>query len=347
MYKVGICGHFGEGHNLLNGQTIKTKIFAEELSKIYGGDQILKADTHKWKKSPITVLLRCIALFVKCESVIILPAHNGVRVLIPFFAALNCLFKRKLIYIVIGGWLPDLLKKNTRLKASAKRFDGIYVETHKIIDELKMLGLNNMFILPNFKQLRILDQSELVYVSEPPYKLCTFSRVTDKKGIEDAIEVIKTINDRFGKTVYSLDIYGPIDPTYSDRFQTIINTLPEYIKYKGSIDYNESVNVIKDYFLLLFPTRYFTEGIPGTIIDAYAAGVPVAASGWNSAEEIIENGVTGFIYGFMKNNELEDILLHAVQEPETINDMKIKCLNRAQNYRPETVIKDFAKDAIK
>lgn len=29
--KAGIIGHFGEGENLLNGQTIKTKIVTEEL----------------------------------------------------------------------------------------------------------------------------------------------------------------------------------------------------------------------------------------------------------------------------------------------------------------------------
>lgn len=48
--KVSVLGHFGEGINLLNGQTVKTKIITEELQKQFGQDQVLKIDTHGgWK----------------------------------------------------------------------------------------------------------------------------------------------------------------------------------------------------------------------------------------------------------------------------------------------------------
>ena len=33
MKKAGVCGHFGIGRNLLNGQTVKTKTVTEELTK--------------------------------------------------------------------------------------------------------------------------------------------------------------------------------------------------------------------------------------------------------------------------------------------------------------------------
>ena len=57
--KVSILGHFGEGVNLLNGQTVKTKIITEELQNQLGQDQVLKIDTHGgWKtllKAPFQV----------------------------------------------------------------------------------------------------------------------------------------------------------------------------------------------------------------------------------------------------------------------------------------------------
>ena len=43
----------------------------------------------------------------------------------------------------------------------------------------------------------------------------------------------------------------------------------------------------------IFPTRFTTEGIPGSIIDSYYAGVPVLASKWNSFDDVIEDGKTG------------------------------------------------------
>ena len=43
--KVCVCGHFGFGQNLLNGQTIKTKIVAEELERVFGEQNVIKIDT--------------------------------------------------------------------------------------------------------------------------------------------------------------------------------------------------------------------------------------------------------------------------------------------------------------
>ena len=46
MKKVCVIGHFGFGKEMLNGQTIKTKIVAAELEKQLGCEQIMKIDTH-------------------------------------------------------------------------------------------------------------------------------------------------------------------------------------------------------------------------------------------------------------------------------------------------------------
>ena len=53
-----------------------------------------------------------------------------------------------------------------------------------------------------------------------------------------------------------------------------------------------------NYDLMLFPTRYYTEGLPGTIIDAYIANLPVIATEWKHAREFIKDGETGFIVRF-------------------------------------------------
>lgn len=96
-----------------------------------------------------------------------------------------------------------------------------------------------------------------------------------EKGIEDAINAVKTVNKEAGRIVYTLDIYGQVDSRQTQWFENLKNTFPDYIKYRGLIDYDKSVDVLKNYCVLLFPTHFYTEGIPGTILDAYAAGIPV------------------------------------------------------------------------
>ena len=45
MKKAGVCGHFGIGRNLLNGQTVKTKTVTEELKNRLGETQVAVADS--------------------------------------------------------------------------------------------------------------------------------------------------------------------------------------------------------------------------------------------------------------------------------------------------------------
>ncbi|QWH53347.1 glycosyltransferase [Bacillus mycoides] len=344
MYKVGVCGHFGSKKNLLNGQTVKTKLLTEELRLALGTQDVNIVDTHNWKKNPLKLFLDCYLLIRNCENVIILPAQNGISIFVPLFLFLNKIYKRKLHYVVIGGWLPNLLGEKQKLKNQVSKLDGIYAETNSMIKSLQQLGLNNVQKLVNFKRLDILQKNERCFSNGTPFKLCTFSRVMKEKGIEDAVNVVKNINTSRGQVMFTLDIYGQVEEDYKERFEELQQDFPDYISYKGSVDFDKSVGILKGYFALLFPTHFKTEGIPGTIIDAYAAGVPVIASKWNSADEVITEGITGYIYNFMELSELELILNSVLDVPEKMEDMKGNCLKRAEEFLPEKVISEFIKN---
>lgn len=238
-----------------------------------------------------------------------LPAHNGVKVFVPLFTLLNKRYKRKVFYAVVGGWLPEFIKDRKWLLKFAKRLNKIFVETNKMKENLNELSLDNVEILLNFKDITPIKEEELRDCYKKPYKLCTFSRVMEEKGIEDAISVVEKINRENNEIIYSLDIYGPIDAGYSERFRELEKSFPDYIKYKGCVDSNRSVEVLKDYYLLLFPTRFKTEGIPGTVIDALASGLPVVASKWDNYADILIDKYNSFLFNLGDAKGLEKILL--------------------------------------
>ena len=176
--KVSILGHFGEGVNLLNGQTVKTKIITEELQNQLGQDQVLKIDTHGGWKTLLKAPFQVFRALKNSTNVLIFPAHNGLRVYAPLLSLQRLFFKkRKIHYVVIGGWLPEFLKKRKRLSKKLKKFDGIYVETNTMKNALEAQGFENVYVMPNCKKLTVLSEDKLVYPSGVPYKLCTFSRV--------------------------------------------------------------------------------------------------------------------------------------------------------------------------
>lgn len=329
--KVGIIGHFGFGSDLANGQTIKTKIVAEEINEITRGS-VCYLDTHGGIRALFSTIFGCFKLLHRCDNIVILPAQNGLKIIVPVLAVANCIYHKKLHYSVIGGWLPAMLLECKWLIKYLKKFHYIYVETSVMKTALENLGINNSIIIPNCKNLQILTEGELKQHTNPPYKICTFSRVMKEKGIEDIVNVVRNINSDQGKTIYELDIYGPVDADQTAWFENLSSTFPDYIRYRGIVDFDKSVDVLKDYFVLVFPTRFFTEGLPGTIIDAYAAGIPVVSAKWESFADMIEEGNTGYGYDFEDTDQLQSILEKIASSPDAINQMKIHCIAKAQDY---------------
>ncbi len=343
MRKIAIVGHFADGKDFNDGQTVKTRNVYKALTEQYGEQEIQKVDTCGFKSRIVSFIFENIKSFSSSRNAIILPAHNGVKVFVPFFSFLKLFFKTKLNYIVVGGWLPEFLNAHKFIAKLLKKFDGIYVETSSMKAALEKKGFTNIFLLPNFKYITPLNEDELVYNENAPHNLCIFSRIMEEKGVEDAIDIVKQINNESGKIVFTLDLYGPVDDGYKARFEDVKANMPNYVNYKGVIDSEKSVNTIKNYFALIFPTKFYTEGVPGTLIDAMAAGVPVISALWVNHKDVFFEGITGWGYEFNNLNQFKDLLIKAAQNPNEFLSMKKTALAQAKNFEPNKSISKLIK----
>ena len=335
--KAIICGHFGGNKEFFDGQTIKTKSIYNELVKEYGKENIEKLDTYGWKKNKWKFLKSCIKETRNSENIIIMTAHNGVKILLPLFAFINIFYKRKLFYVVIGAWIGEVLRRHRILRKCLKKYNGILVETNVLKDELKQIDSNyNIYIMNNFKRLTIIGKKEKKIYLQEPYKICVFSRIMEEKGIDDITNVLDKINEE--RIIYHLDLYGMIDKKYEAHFFDMLKNRNTYMHYRGIISFDQSTDIIKKYFMLVFPTRFRTEGIPGTIIDAFAAGTPVVAARWNSCNEIIEDNYNGLTYEMGNIDELYDILIKCSKNPSIINSMNDNCIKSAERYMPDNAM---------
>lgn len=339
MKRATIIGHFGEGQDVYDGQSVKTRTIAKELEKEFGSERVIKVDTRSGLYAVVQAISQTRKAFKSCSDVIILPAQNGLKV----YSVLCSFFKKRIPdvkthYVVIGGWLVNFIKRHSYVKKALKSFDGIYVETSSMRRNLESIGFTNVSIIPNCKELEILKEDELIYDTRKPLRLCTFSRVMKEKGIEDATNVVKEVNERAGETVFSLDIFGAVDHDQEVWFNHLKSSFPDFIHYKGPVAYDQSVDALKSYYVLLFPTRFYTEGIPGTMIDAYAAGIPVISSKWENYSDIIEDGKTGFVFEFLNTAEFAKILEQLMEEPEIACRMKKNCIKMASAYSPENAV---------
>lgn len=337
MKKVSVIGLFCTGIDVSDGQAVKTRIITQEIEKVFGAQCVNRIDTYGWKKHPVRLLVRSVVAVRRSRHVIFMTDEGGIKVFPWLLCAANIFATCSLHYVVVGGWLIHFLKKHAFIRACLRKFAGIYVETAVMKHALEEQGFENIILMPNCKPLTPLAPQQLEE-HRAPFRFCTFSRVMKEKGIDDAVEAVREVNARFGETVCRLDIFGQVDPKQVEWFESLCKTFPQEVRYCGVVNYEQSAEVLKDYFVLLFPTEFFTEGVPGTIIDAYAAGVPVVAARWESFTDVVDDGITGIGYPFGKQDCLAEVIMSVVEHPEIVMGMKINCLQKAYRYLPGSVM---------
>ena len=333
--KIGILGHFARNTDLCDGQTVKTRNLEKAL--LSGEHEIDTVDSYQWKKHPFSFLFNIIKLVRKNDVIIMLPDAGGIKIY-PYVVNLFAGKNKKKIYSVVGAWLPSYLKTSKSAGKQLKKFDYILVETDTMHAQLIEQGFDNTDIIPNFKDITPITKEEINYDFESPLAFCIFSRVMREKGVTDAIYACDRLNKEAGNTVCVLDVYGPIYDEYKTEFADLCEKYSSVVTYKGVANPSESVEVLKKYYMLLFPTLFYTEGIPGSIIDAFSAGVPVLASEWESYRDVLsdKDSVT---YKFGDAEELYQKLKYCVENIEAINARREECLISAEKFAMSTAAK--------
>lgn len=338
---VGIIGHFAEGLDMADGQVVKTRTVRELLRDVCGNENVRSVDTRGWQKQPIALIRECTELAKFSDVLIMLPAHNGLKVFAPLLINLRKRHGCKVVYSVIGGWLAEFIAGQSLLTKKLKSFDAILVESQRVKALLTDQGFENVLVAYNYKRLPLLESSELEKPSGEPWPLAVFSRIYEDKGIDDIVWAVRKANSQLGRRAFRLDIYGNVLAEYKEHFHALMADCDvSEVAYKGVAPAGENTSVLNGYLALTFPTRYPGEGVPGTVVDAYCAGIPVIASQWPSYAEMVQEGETGLTYEFCNREALLDILLNP-RLPKQLLEMKKSCLHKGHDYSYETGLRTF------
>jgi len=330
--KIGILGHFARNTDLCDGQTVKTQNVEKAI--LARTQDVITVDSYRWKKHPFSFLINIIKLVKKSDAIIMLPDAGGIKIY-PYIVNLFAGKHKIKIYSVVGAWLPSFLRGNKSIGKQLKRFQYILVETQTMHNQLIAQGFNNTVVVPNFKSIMPINECEIKCSFESPLPFCIFSRVMEEKGIGEAVYACDRINKEAGKIICVLDIYGPIHEEYKAEFSSLCDKYSCFLTYKGVAEPSESVEILKEYYMLLFPTKFYTEGIPGTVIDAFSAGVPVIASEWESYRDVLSEK-DSFTYSFDNAEELYERLKYCVENVDTVNTLRNNCLKSAERFSMKT-----------
>ncbi|MBP1629399.1 MAG: glycosyltransferase [Bacteroidetes bacterium] len=330
--KILVVGYFGYKTNQLDGQTVKTRNIYELFLR--QNQRVNYIDTQTLRSEGFISLFNSLKKIITCNIFIYLPAHNNLKYLFPLFFILSKCFRFKIIYIVVGGWLVEFISNKPLHRFFLKNIFQIFTENQLMNRQLsEKYKIFNSTKIPNFRYGDFIPKIKIL--NEHKLKIVFMARINKKKGLDIVFSIADLILKNKYHNQISIDFYGPINQEDNEYFKSNLNKY-DFICYNGVIQPDTIPNTLNNYDILLFPTHYYTEGFPGSILDSYRAGIPVIVSKWKHADEFVIDGETGFIVPFDNNVDyIWSKIIFIYNNPRVLFEMKNKAYIESLKYTSE------------
>ena len=327
-----VIGNFGFINNKLDGQTVKTRSIYELLNKKkQDSDKIEFVNTENLMRSPGRIT-NFLTSFWFCDKLILIPGRNSISYLFPFCYIFSLVLRFQIIHVAIGGWTDVFFEKNIIHRWIGKRIKAVLVENLHVKEALNnALGFTNVSVFPNFRNTFFVPEFN---DSTPKLKLVYFSRIMMEKGIDTIFEIANAFKINHAAHKLSVDFWGQIEPKDEKYFFENVGKY-DFMSYNGALLPQKIHETLNMYDLLILPTKYFTEGFPGAILDAYISGIPVLVSNWKHAKEFVKERESGFICKMGDTSMFVSRINELIDNPELLANLKKGAYSESKKYSAE------------
>lgn len=133
-------------------------------------------------------------------------------------------------------------------------------------------------------------------------------RLSEEKGVGTLLESWRSVPDVVLKVVGD----GPLMPELRAKVQSEGLTNVELL---GQCPRAETLALMKEAYCLIFPSEWY-EGMPMTIVEAFACGIPVIASSVGAMCELVAERETGMFFSAGDADSLAETVRRAWASPE-------------------------------
>ena len=135
-------------------------------------------------------------------------------------------------------------------------------------------------------------------------------RLNQQKNLFNLIDAISQTN-------LNLDVYGQGD--LKDSLESHAQKKEVKVSFKGVVNNNELPTILNHYHYYILPSKY--EGMPKTLLEAMACSLVCIGTDVKGINEVIEDGVSGFLAKTTDTADIVDAITRAINysNPNTIS----------------------------
>ena len=245
----------------------------------------------------------------------------------------------------VPGFYPRDLKRYHRITRPLihglwKRADGIIANSDglKELARRSMPGIN-VQVVPNGVDPELFQHERQSDVKNRAVRILFAGRFSHHKGIDVLLDSFNLLSPDVPEI--EVDLVG--DGPEMKRIQQMALEMPEKIRinFYGWKKREDLYRMYRDADLFVFPSR--DEGMPNVILEAMASGLPVIATRIPGNEELVADGVNGFLVHKDDPDELRRALEKLINDQELRRKMALKGKEKVMNYSWDKIVSEYIK----
>lgn len=186
-----------------------------------------------------------------------------------------------------------------RLRELLQTTTLVLARSHSLLDRLRELGCPESKLRVNRTGIP-LDQfakMDRAVPADGAWRFVQACRLIEKKGLDDALHAFAQFVKQYPKAHFTIAGEGPLlDPLTQLRDEL---GLSQHVTFAGFLKGGELCKLYHASHLFVHPSRITEdgnqEGIPNSMLEAMATGLPVIATLHGGIPEAVRNGVTGLL----------------------------------------------------
>ena len=190
------------------------------------------------------------------------------------------------------------------------RFKRIITVDKSSLESFKEAGINNVIYIPNGVDTERFDRQKQKFEKRGDQKIIFLfvGRLESEKGLKYLFHAVRILKDRTKN--FKFLIVG--DSSQRNAFKNLAKNLgiEEYIFFMGKVDTDKIIKIYHNSDVFVLPSIH--EGLPLTLLEAWAARLPIVTTNVGGIPEICVNR--------------ENALIVPPKDPEALADAMIEIL---------------------